>query len=189
MAKRATAPAGPLVAVDTMVLIWGMQPNAQPGDTKDVLECRIRSKILLELLTDQHATVVVPIVCVAELLVPIPPDKRGDFLTTLQAQFSCPPFDLPAASIAADLWQFQKSLPKEAQYSDRRLLRADLQIIASAKAAGATVFYSHDAKFRKVASHVMTAQELPKKHSDMFVDRDIRDSILGKPKPDPKTLA
>jgi hypothetical protein len=39
-------------------------------------------------------------------------------------------------------------------------------IVASAKAAGATRFYSHDTECRALASLIMTSYDLPTKDSD-----------------------
>ena len=43
------------------------------------------------------------------------------------------------------------------------------------KAAGATEFYSHDARCRKLAEALnMKSHDLPKRHPNMFVDSEIR---------------
>jgi len=48
-------------------------------------------------------------------------------------------------------------------------------IIASAKAAGATEFYTSDQRCRKLAGLVMVGKDLPKRDpDDMFLENDIR---------------
>ena len=84
--------------------------------------------------------------------------QRGGVTSALSERFNCPIFDLQAASIAADLWVRHKNLPPDQRYQSRQLLRANAMIVASAKAAGATCFYSHDKNCRTLAALVMTAR-------------------------------
>lgn len=88
----------------------------------------------------------------SEILVPVPIARRGALIAELTARFVCPAFDLPAAAIAADLWARHKSLPPALHYDSRQLLRSDVLILASAKAAGATDFYTNDHKCRALCS-------------------------------------
>lgn len=65
-----------------------------------------------------------------------------------------------AAALAADL--FAQYLQGHHRYSDRVVLKADVMILASAKAAGATEFYSNDDDCRKLAVLAgMRGRELP----------------------------
>ena len=60
------------VGVDSMTMIWGMQERpVQQESTEHAKEMRRRSKILLEILSDENARIVVPTVVVAELLIPV----------------------------------------------------------------------------------------------------------------------
>jgi hypothetical protein len=48
-------------------------------------------------------------------------------------------------------------------------------IIASANAAGATIFYSHEKQCRKLASQVMKSEDLPTRDpDDIFLVDDIK---------------
>ena len=47
------------------------------------------------------------------------------------------------------------------QYDSRDVLKADAMIIGTAKAAGATIFYTHDARCRALAQLVMKVEDLP----------------------------
>jgi|GEM_PF-5072610 len=163
-----------IVAVDTHCVSWAMRP-ARTDDTPHTQEMRIRARILFSILDEEKARIVLPCVAVAELLVPISKEHRAEFISRLNAQFICASLDLPASTIAADLWEHHKSFAKEDRYKDRPLLKSDLQLIASAKASGATILYSHDVQCRKVAAHVMEARDLPKKHPDMFLDKELRE--------------
>jgi hypothetical protein len=58
------------------------------------------------------------------------------------------------------------------------VLKAGAMIVAAAKAAGATGFYSNDKNCRQLAKLVMDANGLPEKPrdlSDMFVESDLRE--------------
>jgi hypothetical protein len=126
-------------------------------------------------LARKHATVVLPTIALAEVLVPVPPSQRGTLIAEMERRFHCPTLDIPATAIAADLWSRHQSIPADLQYSNRHVLRADTLIVAAARSAGATEFYSHDAKCRALANLIMTAYDLPTEdHNDMYLMPDIR---------------
>lgn len=159
-----------MTGIDTMVLIWGMQEAhaGSPRAGQDVPDMRRRAEILIQELSEQNEQIVVPTVMVAELLVKIDPRKHGDFIAVLQGRFFCPPFDLRAGSVAAALWQKHKQLPQSQQLA-RSILKADVLIVATAKVAGATTFYSHEPKCRKLAELAgMQGKDLPVNPSTIF---------------------
>lgn len=159
------------VALDTMILVYGLRTKSPPPGDREL--CR-RARILLAQLDEEKATVIVPSVVVAELLVPIPSDKHGDFIHELNRRFICPPLDLQAASAAAALWQRHRQLPKREQ-TQRTLLKADALIVATAKVAGAVRFYSHERKCRSLAKLAgLEPFDLPTHHEDLFVDHETR---------------
>ncbi len=166
------------VGIDAMVLVYaGIVPSKSDANSEQIVELSVRAKVLLHQLVRDKATIIVPTVAISELLVPVPSSDVGSLLAALTNQFVCPTFDLPAAAIAADLWSRHKKLPKESQYKARHVLRADAMIVASARSAGATVFYSNDKQCRALASLIMTARGLPEKPStleDVFIEGDIR---------------
>ena len=138
------------------------------------MEMQRRSLILLDLLQERKEKIIVPTVMVSELLLGVEPKFHGDYIAELQRRFFCPPYDLRAAALAAELWLYHRGLPKEEQVQ-RSVLRADVMIIATAKVSGATEFYSHDGKCRKLATKAgMTALDLPLNHPNMFRDAEIR---------------
>jgi hypothetical protein len=166
------------VGIDAMILVYaGLVPSNDAPPNSHLVELGIRAKLLLYQLTRDHPAIILPTIAISELLVPVPPSKTGALIAALTEQFVCPTFDLPAAAIAADLWARHKKLPRESQYKNRHVLRADAMIIASVKAAGATAFYTNDKTCRTLASLVIPAHGLPDKPTnleDIFVEGDIR---------------
>lgn len=161
-----------IVALDTNILIWGLQEH-KPGAKSDLLR---RAKILLRQLDEDCANVLVPSVVVAELLVGIPPEKHGSIVHELRKRFLCPSLDLHAASIAAELWQKHRRLPPKDQIK-RSTLKADVLIIATAASAGAQRFYSHDPKCRRLARAAkLDAHDLPTHHENLFIDQEMREN-------------
>jgi len=161
-----------------MILIYaGIVPSKSAGKKSAQLEeLQVRSKLLLHQLARQQAPIFLPTIAVSELLVPVPATHRGALIATLTERLVCPPFDLHAAAIAAELWVQHKNLPADLRYDDRQVLKADAMIVASAKAAGATAFYTHDKKCRALARlAVMSDRDLPTHDpDDMFILEAIR---------------
>jgi predicted nucleic acid-binding protein len=172
-----------VVGIDAMILVYaGKVPSK---GASPLAELTVRSRRLLDRLVADDATIVLPTVAVSELLVPVPNPESGMLIRELSEQFVCPTFDMRAAAIAAELWAIHKKLPRDQQYKDRHVLRADAMIIASAKAVGATIFYSNDRNCRKLAANIMTAEGLPEKPRDLeeqFVDIDIRGGVEPPPR-------
>jgi hypothetical protein len=164
------------VGIDSMVLIYAGYVASKAGPRSPEFEdLSVRAKLLLHQLTRQKATIVLPTVAISELLVPVPKAQKGALIARFTKMFVCPPFDLEAAAIAADLWLRHKEAPKDQQYGRRQVLRADAMIVASVCAAGATEFYSHDRRCRALASLLMAARDLPTDDpEDMFLKDDIR---------------
>ncbi len=163
------------VALDTMVLIWGLRrTNPKAGSVNaSVADLQRRSRILIRDLEEKKETIVIPTVEVAELLVPIPSSEHGNFIAKLSERFFCPPFDLRAAAVAADLWQYHRQLPADEQI-ERRVLKADVLIIATSKVAGVNLFFSHDAKCRKLAEKAgLKGRDLPTHSENLFTNVDI----------------
>jgi predicted nucleic acid-binding protein len=159
-----------------MVMVWGMDSARHPKKTDEtkIEESIRRSKYLLRELSDPEIHVVVPMICVAEVIAPLPDAKRGEFIAELQERFVLQPFDTRAAAIAAKLRELSASAGKDTQYG-RLVLKADTLIVASAKSAGATVFYTNDVNCRKLANIIMEGKDLPTIAPDLFIDSEIRE--------------
>lgn len=162
-----------IVAVDTHCVTWGMRPP-KADDSDHTKEMRGRARILFQILDDEKARIVLPCIAIAELLVPVSKADRSRFLKVLNEKFICASFDVPATELAAELWEHHRSFPKDAQYQDRPLLKSDLLVIASAKAHGASVLYTHDRRCRSIAAQFMDSKDLPKRHPDMFLDMELK---------------
>jgi predicted nucleic acid-binding protein len=160
-----------------MILIWGLKkPHYERRGPAgpEVIELRARSMILLDQLAAREETVILPTVAVSEVLAGVESAYHGTFLAELQELFVIQPYDLPAASWAARLWQMHRGLPKEDQIA-RSVLKSDVMILATAKAAGAAVFFSHEPKVRNLAEMAgMAGRDLPFHHEDMFADQEVR---------------
>jgi len=171
------------VALDTMVLIWGLRKgNPQKGTLSDHdAEMQRRSRILLRDLDEKKETVIVPAVTVAEIRCPLDPREHGEFIAVLTQRFFCPPFDIRAVSLAAELWQYNRGLPSSEQIS-RTVLKADVLIISSAKVGGASVLYSHDGKCRKLATRAgLKARDLPTHSEDLFINAEMNRDLPATP--------
>ena len=168
------------VALDTMTLIWGLQSvGAKRGNPrqKNLPEMQQRAAILLDMLEDKKEKIVIPSISVSELLIKVEAAEHGNYLAVIQQRFFVPLFDLPAAALAAQLWLKHRALPKDEQIT-RTTLKADVLIVASAKVAGATKFYSNEAKCRKLASPAgMFAEDLPTRHPHMFRDAELKGEL------------
>jgi predicted nucleic acid-binding protein len=160
-----------IAGIDSMVPIFaGIVPSKNSAST--IGQLQVYARILLHQL--RNDTIILPSISVAEILVPVPKKQQGLLIAKLTKLFVCPQFDMRAASIAAALWADHKKVPANLQYKNRHVLRSDTMIVATAKASGATQFYSHDKKCRALASLAMEAHDLPKSDStDMFLKGDI----------------
>lgn len=148
------------IGIDANILIYaGIVPAKPIKETDKLKQLRLRAKLLLHQL--QKDTLILPALAVSEILVPVPSSEKGILIAKLREFFVCPSFDLQAATIAAEIWAKHKKLPADQQYKQRHVLKADAQIVASAKVAGATEFYSADKKCRTLANFVMKGRDLP----------------------------
>ncbi len=86
------------VALDTMTLIWGLRREGNPRQP-NLTEMQYRSAVLIDTLTDDASTIVIPCVSVSELLIGIDDDKHAEFLASFTDNVYCPPFDLRAKLI------------------------------------------------------------------------------------------
>ena len=165
------------VGIDSMILIYaGLAPvKAGGAQSEEYADLCVRAKLLMHRLAREKVTVLLPTVAISEVLIPVPKSQKGALIAAIQKRFVCPPFDVAAASIAADIWSEHKKLPQDVQYCSRQVLRADVHIVASIYAAGGREFYSHDEKCRALASIVMKSYDLPTGDpEDMFLMDDIR---------------
>lgn len=173
------------VGIDSNILIYaGVVPRTAANSSKEQEALTRRAKILLHDLRKEQ--VVLPMLAIAELLIPVPKAQHGAIIGALRDIFFCPDFGDQAASIAAELWARYKGVPADRRYENRHVMRADAKIIATAKAAGATVFYTNDDNCRTLADLVMKGKPLPKESKELFIDEILKDGLEDKPKSQPK---
>lgn len=165
-----------IVGIDSMILVYaGVAPSRKETRPKDFKDLHLRARILIAELADEGTMVVLPTIAVSELLVPVPEAQKGVLIAELNERFACQPFDLRASALAAELWARRTKLPKELQYTERHVLKADAMILAVAKVAGAKWFYSHDARCRKLAELIgMKGIDLPRHGQNLFVEGEIK---------------
>jgi predicted nucleic acid-binding protein len=145
---------------DTLILATKEIPADAECSERD-RELIRRARILSHSLDVEGATVVVPAVVLSEYLAGVLPEHHEAVVRTFQGRFEVPPFDLKAAALSAKLWQIHRGLPRADQI-ERVVLKVDVMVIATAKAFGASTFYTNDAKGRKLAEQAgLIALPLP----------------------------
>ncbi len=130
------------VCLDTQGLIWGIK---RQGD-------RDRVRIAREFFdrADKSGNrVVIPAVAVAEMLVQANETQRAEWAAVLEACFEVAPFDLPAAVEAASLERRRRDQLGGVGGATGKL-RFDVQIAATALAAGAECLVTYDGDLRAV---------------------------------------
>lgn len=155
-----------IVVLDTQILIWGgiRESENLNGVERELLQ---RTAWLLDYLEDIRAKIIIPTIVAAELSVPLPAPKRDDFMARLSERFILKPFDVHAASVAADLFASVMADHTSAP-ATRRVLSADVKIVATAKSARVTKFYSHDRGCLRIAHLAgLDAYDLPE-HSGLL---------------------
>lgn len=167
-----------ICGIDSNVLIYaGVVPckGKQPAERKDLT---VRAKLLLNMLRNpKEVTIILPAISLAELLVPVPPSQKGTLIAELMRRFVIAPFDLHASTIASELWANHKKLPRDQQYKDRNVLKSDVMILGSARAVGATKFYTNDKDCRALANTLLDGFGLPlpkRDPTDMYAADDIQ---------------
>ena len=149
--------------IDTMVLIWWVRREATEGQEHMIQ----RADWLMAFLEEEKADVMVAAISVAEFLRGSSTDHRSRQKAIMEETFICQPFDAHVAEVAAGL--SKRALTVEDYQNRKAHLRADLQIVATAKASKATVLYSHDVGARKLAATCgIEARDLPTMPPNLF---------------------
>lgn len=159
-----------------MTMIWGVLSGGKPEDD----EKRRRARILIKDLDSQNPKpkIIVSSIVVAELMTGMTEDEKARFLSELTRGFEIAPLDVKAAALSAQLYDMHRDL-KTSEPNDRKLFRADTLIIASSRAAGASVFYSDEQRARRMASSVMEARGLPSHSEDLFIDHEASQELTN----------
>ncbi|MGE3181412.1 MAG: type II toxin-antitoxin system VapC family toxin [Phycisphaerae bacterium] len=152
---------GTIVAIDSQTLIWAIRGEGSEDQKNS-------ANWLFQELQEWKAQVIIPSICLAEYLVPIPVDHHRDVIASL-SRFIIAPFDVRCASTAAKLFMEEKPKREMSAHSSRKVLKADCMIVATASTHGAQKFYSNDTRCRKIATRAnLLAEDLPKGPKTLF---------------------
>lgn len=151
-----------IVCFDTHVLIWGVKKEANPEQ-----ECKIeQAEYLIQKLQTESTSVIVPSVVLAEILCGVDPSKQAGFASALYSQFRIVPFDAPASAWYAKIWHGlgteKRQQIREEEEITRKVLKADLMIVATAMARKAWCIYTEDQPLKRLAERHIEVSNLPK---------------------------
>jgi predicted nucleic acid-binding protein len=146
-----------MICFDTMLLIWGIQGTASPN--------RIRMIDLTKRYIDSlgaKETIMVPAVAAAEYLAGFRDEaQRSVEWEAINRRFFIPAFDSTAVTLAATLSQTSAALALLAE-GQRRCLKADIQIIATAITHGAKrIVTGNVSEYRKLAGDRIEVVDVP----------------------------
>ncbi len=141
-----------MICLDTMVLIWGIQRHARAGQERKI---DLASRYLMSL--DAKEIVMVPSVVLSEYLVGVEKSSRKEHSSLIARRFFVPAFDAEVASLAADI------VGSRAAFSgERRTLKADAQIIATAITYGADkIVTGNYEEFKRIAGDRIDVVDIP----------------------------
>ena len=130
------------ISIDSQILSFLLK--RQPPAGNNPTGCRglvSASRILINELKHEQTLIILSSIVVSELLIGIDPAKHDDFIAEIQEQFTIVSFAEQAMALAADLWMRTHKVSEDIR--ERKCIKADTMIVASAKAGGAKIFYSH----------------------------------------------
>jgi predicted nucleic acid-binding protein len=144
----------PIIAVDSMVLVWGIREVGPEEKCKN-------AKYLFEQFTKRKTQVIVPAVALSEYLTAIAVAAHDNVIEQMKKRFLLMPFSPECAALAASLFQTGQQMRAKGVAGGRAVLRADTMIIATAKTFGAGTLYTADEECAALASNVMNASGVP----------------------------
>lgn len=146
-----------MICFDTMLLIWGVQGVATPNRTRMI---DLTKRYIDSLRAGE--TIMVPAVAAAEYLAGFREEaRRNAEWEVLNRRFFIPAFDPPAVAHAASIAQTPSAIALMAE-GERRCIKADIQIIATAIAHGAErIVTGNVSEYRKLAGDRIEVVEVP----------------------------
>jgi predicted nucleic acid-binding protein len=141
-----------MITFDTMAIIWGVQKKARAGQEHMI-------EWTSALLQDQKSTgvrfaITAPVL--GEYLAKFDDAELPEQLAAIQKNFVVVPYDARAAGIAAQLWQRHGG----DRTVERPILKADIQIVATAQAAGIGTLYTNDSHLRRIAQGILVVKDI-----------------------------
>lgn len=158
-----------MIAVDTSILIWGVRQESPEGREDLVARC----VQLLRKYRSERRPIMVPSVVLAEYLVGCEKSSRETQRDIIGKNFFIAPFDAKAAAIAADL--YDKSMVDEIRTEmgiGKQCIKADIKILATAIAHGASHIYVNDEQMRVLAQGKIIVNGIPTLERDLFMGID-----------------
>lgn len=145
------------VCIDNHILIWGIRKEATPGQEPMIL----RAELFLKYLDESKTTVIVPAVVIGEFLVKVPEEKHQEVQAVLEKRFQIVPYDALAAGCAAKIFREHKNSGSSRGTVSRDILKADIQILATAVTRKVGKLYTHDGDLAKLAEKYLTVSQMP----------------------------
>lgn len=131
-----------MVVFDTNAMIWAVKRMASSGQEGMIA----RSIALVQKLEASKTEIGIPAPVLAEFLSPFAIGKRTEAYNLISDQFFVIPFDAKAAMIASEIRHEKDMLGGLVdEYAlNRNVIKADILIMGTAIASGATEIFSHD---------------------------------------------
>jgi predicted nucleic acid-binding protein len=145
-------------AIDTHVLIWGVRRHVQEGREDMIARC----ERLIEKIKATHSTIMLPSIVVSEYLIGFDLDAQMRQREILSKNYFVAPFDTKAGWIAAELYDkgvFDRA--REESKLGKQCLKADLMIVATAIAHGATCIWVDDGHIKTLARGRILVKIIP----------------------------
>lgn len=145
---------------------------------------RPRAEALMDALQSRNVPILIPTVCIAEYLTRVPATLRTGHLQMLAGIGTIVPFDIAAALIAATIHSNREAVNKVKETSVRKAVMADIKVLATAIAHGATQMYSHNVRDMR---NLAKAGHFTIQVSDIPDDPHAQLELSGFKMPPPKT--
>jgi hypothetical protein len=150
------------VVVDTSIVLPGLV--GIPGEM-DKAQC-VRARAFFDWMAQRSIKAVITAPTLSELMLHRSGPLAANALLIIKSRLQVIPFDERAALLLGQLHQMRMAdgeiqrLVKQTGQT-KRMLRFDLQVLAAAKAHGATIVYSEDEGQRALGAGFMLAQPIP----------------------------
>ncbi|MBW4516522.1 MAG: PIN domain-containing protein [Timaviella obliquedivisa GSE-PSE-MK23-08B] len=154
-----------LVCFDTHVIIWGVRGQSTCGQEENIG----KAKQLIDKCEKDETSIMIPSIVVAEVLCGLEPRLHSALNGLMHRRFIVLPFDTQAALRFAEMWRTKRE-PQDRGGISRSEMKADLMIIATAVAKGASCIYSEDLGLKKFAQDYIDVKPLPNIERQMSIE-------------------
>jgi len=147
--------------VDSMICVWGIKKEAIE-EQKHMIP---RTEAFLDFLDESGKKILLPAPVIAEILTPVDDEERkSEIIELINRRFVVGSLDAMASIKAAEIANKKndwKEVYTEGETFHRNRFKFDTLIVATAITKGAEVLYTHDSKFRNLASEYLECRDLP----------------------------